>query len=522
MSKKFGKYKVLEKIAQGAMGEIFLVEDDRKETFALKTLRTNLDASEGSESRARFLREMTLSEKIDHPNIVKNYFHDLDCEQPYMVMEYMEGGTLDAEIIEKKVLEPSVVLKVAIDVCKALHEIHNHEIIHRDVKPANILISENGDFKLSDLGLARMSSAATGGDENLTMSQTALGTPYYIAPEQAIDAKKADIRSDIYSLGATLYYCLTGKRVHEGSSSVHVMMKHMNEEITHPSKIKEGLPENICSVIMKMLEKDVKQRYQSPSSLLKDLEKIDKFDVGPDDLLASGMSLNKNKSSNKTGMAMFSVFAGLILIAFLAIFKVFFMPPSSQDKAYLKARLAIKTFEPQKTLEFLNNRVQKIDKFLIDYPNAVDANEINRAVEVARKLATLKVFHLTLKKVGNLKEPRSFSFRLFVDGKKHEFTSNEKKKTLYPEARVVFNWSINSEVKMQFEEFEWLDDLIYSARIPDFYSLRALSGSKVYKVKPPHAEYFTDGELHLHYELDEIKESEWQAFDKYFYPGLAW
>jgi len=323
-------------------------------------------------------------------------------------------------------------------------------------------------------------------------------------------------------LGATLYYCLTGKRVHEGNSSVHVMMKHLNEEVLHPDKIKEGLPQNLTSVIMKMLEKDVKKRYQTPSGLLKDLEKIQKFDAAPEDLLASSMALNKSNSSNKTGMVMFSFFIGLILITVFAIVKFSCLPPSDADKFYQKARLEMKSVEPQKTVEFLNRRAQQLDKFLIEYPNAVDAGRIKKASAVGRILATKRVYHLTLKKVGNLKEPRSFSYRIIIDAKKYEFTSNEKKTLFYPEQRIVFNWSLESEVKLQLEEFEWINDVIYSAKIPNFYSIRALSGDKVYSVKKPFSEYFQNGELHVQYELDEISEDDWLAFEEYFYPGTAW
>ena len=504
------------------MGDIFLVEDDLASEFALKTLKDGLDDGQSSESRSRFLREINICKDINHPNIVRLNSFEMDNELPYMVMEYMSNGSLEDMIVREKFINSEAVLKVAMDICKALIEIEANEIIHRDIKPANILIDPEGNFKLADLGLARINKASHAGNENLTMSQTALGTPYYIAPEQALDAKKADIRSDIYSLGATLYYCLTGKRVHEGSSSVHVMMKHLNDEILHPDKVKEDLPTNLTAVIMKMLEKDVKKRYQTPSGLLKDLEKIEKFDAAPEDLLASGMSLNKSKASNKTGMLMFSFFAGLILVTVLAVVKFSCLPPSENDSFYQKARLEMKAVSPEKNAKFLNKRADQLDKFLINYPNVEDAERIKVASQVGRILASRKVFHLTLKKVGNLKEPRSFSYRVNVDGKTFEFTSNERKKIFYPEQRVVFNWNPDSEIKLQLEEFEWLNDIIYSAKVPDFFSLRALSGNKVYSVKKPNDIYFLNSELQVQYELDEISDEDWRAFEEYFYPGTSW
>ena len=518
----FGKFVVKEKIAQGAMGDIFLVEDESSAQFALKTLKAGLNDGEDSESKSRFLREINICKDVDHPNIVKLNSFEMNDELPFMVMEFMENGSLEDLIAKEKSLDPETVLKIALDITKALIEINSHEITHRDIKPANILIDESDTFKLADLGLARINKASQAGNENLTMSQTALGTPYYIAPEQALDAKKADIRSDIYSLGATLYYCLTGKRVHEGNSSVHVMMKHLNEDIEHPDNIKKDLPRNLTGVIMKMLEKDLKKRYQTPAGLLKDLEKIDKFDAPPEDLLASSMAINKSHSSNKTGMVMFSFFIGLILVTVLAVVKFSCLPPSQTDKLYQKARMEMKSVTPVKSSDFLNKRADQLDKFLIDYPNAEDAERIKKASAVGRLLSSNKVYHLTLKKVGNLKAPRSFSFRILIDGKKYEFTTNEKKKLFYPEQRIVFNWGLESEIKLELEEFEWVNDIIYSAKIPNFFTLRSLSGDKVYRVKPATSEYFADGELHVQYELDEISEDDWLAFEEYFYPATAW
>lgn len=521
MSRKFGNFTVKEKIAQGAMGEIFLVQDEEGKEFALKTLLPNLVVSDNSESKARFLREISLCENIKHPRIVSINCFDLEANPPYMVMEFLCGGSLEDKLEKNGALDPEEVLNIAIDMCEALGEIEKLEIVHRDIKPANILIDGQGDYKLSDLGLARM-SARTQGNENLTMSQTALGTPYYIAPEQALDAKKVDIRSDIYSLGATLYYALTGKRVHEGTSSVHVMMKHLNDEIKDPKEVKEDIPENLTAVIMKMLKKDPKDRYQTPDGLMKDLEKIKDFDAAPEELVASGMKLNKSGASNRTGMVMFSFLFGVIIVAGLAFLRFSCLPPSDTDRFYQKARLELKAVNPEKSREFLNARAENIEKFLIDYPNAKDAERIKKAVSVGRKLASNEVYHLTVKKVGNLKEPRTFSFRIMIDDKKFEFNSEERKKILYPNARIVFKWDLASEIKLQFEEFEWLDDVIYSAKIPDYFTLRSLSGNKIYRVKPEFSDYFTDGEFHIEYELDEISEDDWLAFEEYFYPGSSW
>jgi serine/threonine protein kinase len=505
------------------MGDVFLVEDDKGTLFALKTLK-NEEASEESEGFLRFRREIDICKNINQQNIVKVVDFNHDHKPAFMVMEYMKNGSLQSRLSREGKLVPLEVLKIAIQVASALKIIQSMGITHRDVKPANILIAEDGSYKLTDLGLASLAAnERLAGTEDLTMSQTALGTPYYIAPEQAVDAKSVDIRADIYSLGATLYHCLTGHRVHEGNSSIHVMMKHLNDDIKCPQSIMPDLPENMTAVIMKMLEKDVKKRYQSPDSLLNDLNKIQDYDAPPEDLIASRMSLNSPRKTNRTGMLMFASFAVLIAFTGYAFVQSFFAPPDKTDKFYQKERLEVKHLLVEKSVESLIAKASAIEQFLIEYPTEQQKPQMKLAAKVARLLASTETFHITVKKAGNLKDGRSFAVRLFIDEvKKFEYETEEQRKFVYPEARVVLNWHPGTKVRIQLEEFDWQNETMYNAVLGDFFSLRGLSGDKVYRVKDAQKIYFNEGLLHIEYIMDEVSEFEWQAFEDYIYPGEKW
>lgn len=161
-------------------------------------------------------------------------------------------------------------LEIGCAVTDALIDAHEHGVIHRDIKPDNIMITSEGKIKLADLGLAKK----LGDEFSSTMVGTTIGTPNYMSPEQAMNSSEADVRSDIYSLGATLYHMLTGTLPFDGESIMSVMMKHANEPLEPPQNRKEGLPENICSVIIKMMEKDPNKRYQTCEEVATALNRI--------------------------------------------------------------------------------------------------------------------------------------------------------------------------------------------------------------------------------------------------------
>ena len=291
--KKLGKYILKEKLGEGSMGSVWLsYHTGLSIPVAIKLLNMDL-AEEDPDFLNRFMQEGRLAGQLNHKNIVRIYDAGIEGKNAYIVMEFIEGcDTL--ELLESRgALPPDEVLALAISVTEALAEAHSLGIIHRDIKPDNILATNEGRIKLADLGLAKHV------DDNFgsTIAGTALGTPYYIAPEQALDALKADQRSDIYSLGATLYHLLTGFLPFEGDNIMGVMLRHTNEPLVPPQEKKPGLPENFCSVICKMMEKKPNKRYQSCAELLDDLNKLK---YGQEDLSTSEAELKRNLASGKS------------------------------------------------------------------------------------------------------------------------------------------------------------------------------------------------------------------------------
>lgn len=291
--KKLGKYILKEKLGEGSMGSVWLsYHTGLSIPVAIKLLNMDL-AAEDPDFLNRFMQEGRLAGQLNHKNIVRIYDAGIEGKNAYIVMEFIEGcDTL--ELLESRgALPPDEVLALAISVTEALAEAHSLGIIHRDIKPDNILATNEGRIKLADLGLAKHV------DDNFgsTIAGTALGTPYYIAPEQALDALKADQRSDIYSLGATLYHLLTGFLPFEGDNIMGVMLRHTNEPLVPPQEKKPGLPENFCSVICKMMEKKPNKRYQSCAELLDDLNKLK---YGQEDLSTSEAELKRNLASGKS------------------------------------------------------------------------------------------------------------------------------------------------------------------------------------------------------------------------------
>lgn len=268
--RKVGKYILQKELGKGSIGKVWLsFHSGLGIPVAVKTLKPHL-IEEDPEFLERFIQEGRLAVTLHHKNIVRIFDAGKSGEIYYLVMELLEGKNV-LEIIEAEgAFKPERVLEIACAVTDALIEAHEHGIIHRDIKPDNIIITEEGKIKLADLGLAKKID-----DEfSSTMVGSAIGTPNYMPPEQALNSRDADARSDIYALGATLYHMITGTVPFDGDSCMAVMMKHSQEELEHPKTRKPDLPGPICEVIMKMMEKDPSKRFNSCEKLLETLNRI--------------------------------------------------------------------------------------------------------------------------------------------------------------------------------------------------------------------------------------------------------
>jgi len=262
-------YEFEKKLGEGGMGAVYKArEKDTGKVVAIKILPKKF--SDDKELTIRFLREANLILDLDHPNIVRGLHVSEHKGMLFMVMEYVDGEPLCDFAQNVGRLSGSFILNLAIDITEALRYGMEKELLHRDIKPDNIMITEGGMAKLTDYGLARMVTD----DSSITKTGFAVGTPNYISPEAARGDRDIDCRSDIYSLGATLYHLAAGRLPFDGDTEAEVMLKHLKEKPRPPKEYNPNISDSLNAVILKMLEKSPSKRYQTPADLLKDLRLI--------------------------------------------------------------------------------------------------------------------------------------------------------------------------------------------------------------------------------------------------------
>ena len=263
-------YQILSKLGAGAMATVFKAKQlslDR--LVAIKVLPKRY--SENPEYVERFYKEGKAAAKLNHANIVQAFDVGESGGYHYFVMEYVEGHTVYDELAEGKVFSEAEALKIAIEITEALVHSHERGLIHRDVKPKNIMITTEGIAKLADMGLARLAE-----DTQAAQAEAgkAYGTPYYISPEQIRGDMDIDFRADIYGLGATLYHMITGQVPFEAETPVAVMNKHLKETLIPPDHINISLSVGLGEVVEVMMAKRHQDRYASTADLLLDLVSV--------------------------------------------------------------------------------------------------------------------------------------------------------------------------------------------------------------------------------------------------------
>ena len=263
-----GRYTLTRSIGGGGMAEVFLAHDgvlDRD--VALKVLRGQYTGDE--EFVERFRREAKSAASLSHPNIVPVYDRgDTEDGSHYIAMEYVSGGTLKERLDERGPIEPGRALAATAQVAEALWAAHERGVIHRDIKPHNILLTETGHLKVTDFGIARAASAVT-----ISATNAVFGTAGYLSPEQAL-GEPATPRSDLYSLGIVLYEMLTGVVPFRADNPVAVCMKHVTEPLHPPRKLDPTIPAAVDALVAKMLAKDPADRPANASELLDDIEGV--------------------------------------------------------------------------------------------------------------------------------------------------------------------------------------------------------------------------------------------------------
>ncbi|MFM7151338.1 MAG: serine/threonine-protein kinase [Gemmataceae bacterium] len=261
-----GNYDLLEKIAEGGMGAIYRGKDRRTgQIVAIKIMPPHMAAN--PTLLKRFEQEFRAASRLDHPNIVRALDYDDSGPAPFLVMEFVDGESLGRKIERDGRVNEGDAIRIIGQVAQGLHRAHKLNLVHRDVKPDNILLDNNGTAKLADLGLVKETEA----DLNLTKTGRGLGTPHFMAPEQFRDAKNADIRCDIYSLGATMYQLVTGELPFKSTGPLEAWMKKIQNDLREPKEIVPTLSERINWAILRAMSADPEQRPRSCREFIEDL-----------------------------------------------------------------------------------------------------------------------------------------------------------------------------------------------------------------------------------------------------------
>jgi serine/threonine protein kinase/predicted Zn-dependent protease len=264
-----GRYQIIEELGKGGMGKVYKAQDTEiKEKVALKLLKPEIAADK--KTIERFQNELKFARKISHRNVCRMY--DLNKEEGtyYITMEYVPGEDLKSFIRRAGPLSAGKTIFIAKQVCEGLTEAHRLGVVHRDLKPQNVMIDEEGNARIMDFGIARSIIG-----KGITGAGVMIGTPEYMSPEQA-EVKEVDQRSDIYSLGVIIYEMVTGRVPFEGETPLGIAMKHKSEVPKDPKEINAQVPEDLSRVILKCLEKDKDKRYQSAGEVRSELDRIEK------------------------------------------------------------------------------------------------------------------------------------------------------------------------------------------------------------------------------------------------------
>ncbi len=269
MISSLGRYKIVSEIGQGAMGVVYKAVDpiiDR--TVAIKTINLNLSRQELEEYEARFQQEIKAAGRLNHPNIVTIYDVGKTDQVAYMAMEFLEGAELKDMIASGRLPPSESVVDIIAQVADGLWFAHQQDIVHRDVKPSNIMVMKGGIAKITDFGIARLPNSAV-----KTMTGLILGSPRYMSPEQVI-GKTIDARSDIFSLGVVLYEALTGVAPFDGDNVNAIMYATVNTTPPPPSSHNRSLPPMLDLIAAKAMAKLLEDRYQSIKELADDLREV--------------------------------------------------------------------------------------------------------------------------------------------------------------------------------------------------------------------------------------------------------
>src|SRR5579859_974913 len=263
-----GRYKLIDERGRGSFATVYVARDtENNHIYAIKVM--HLELSNDGELLARFQREAHIHLNLSDPHIVRIVDYGNDSNMHFIVMDYVDGQNLKYHMITQGPMEPLRALNYTRQIAEGLDIAYKQGVVHRDIKPQNILVNTHEVVKITDFGLARSRETVT-----LTQSNVFMGTAYYISPEQAESGRSADTRSDLYSVATVLFEMLTGHPPFEGDSAVDIVIKHMNDKVPSITRIRRDLPAEMDIFMQKALAKQAKDRFATPQEFLTALEQL--------------------------------------------------------------------------------------------------------------------------------------------------------------------------------------------------------------------------------------------------------
>jgi serine/threonine protein kinase/Tfp pilus assembly protein PilF len=332
-----GRYQVIEELGKGGMGRVYKVFDSKiKEKVALKLIKPEIASDK--ETIERFGNELRLARKISQRNVCRMFDIGEAEGDHFITMEYVHGEDLKSMIHMSGSLSVGMLLSVGKQVCDGLAEAHSLGVVHRDLKPQNIMIDKNGNAKIMDFGIARSVR-----EKRITGPSVMIGTPEYMSPEQA-ESKEVDHRSDIYSLGIILYEMATSHVPFEGETALSIAMKHKGETPKNPKQLNLNIPDDLSGVILKCLEKDKSKRYQNASDIYAELEKIERGIPTTERVIPEQKPITSREITVKFSLKKLAAPALIITVIILASMAYWLLIPKKQ---------AVSTAGPKRSIAVL-------------------------------------------------------------------------------------------------------------------------------------------------------------------------
>jgi eukaryotic-like serine/threonine-protein kinase len=277
-----GRYKLIDERGRGNFATVYIARDmENNHIYAIKVMHVEL--SNDGELIARFQREAHILLNLNDPHVVRIVAEGDESNMHYIVMEYVDGQTLKYHMINERQMDPLRALNYARQIAEGLGVAYRQGVVHRDIKPQNILVNSQDMVKITDFGLARSRETVT-----LTQSNVFMGTAYYISPEQAESGRSADTRSDLYSVAAVLFEMLAGYPPYQGETAVDIVIKHINDKIPSICRIRPGLPSEMDLFMQKALAKQAAERFATPQEFIAALDQVQERvrDMPPDKRVA--------------------------------------------------------------------------------------------------------------------------------------------------------------------------------------------------------------------------------------------